>query len=233
MQQIQDESDKAPHRDRLTSHSSGTYRDVCCATTMAYASGDWSIPKLVAELQTRVLTQRPTAKRAARPITVSSLHNILRNRYYIGIVTWRGVEYPGKHIPLTDAATFERTQDVRDSHRRSGERSYRRKHHLAGSLCCGRCGSKLIYAISTGKLGVALSRLALPRSSQGEERLQSPLPRRIQRRIGGSRSLASPDAADGGNSGDLVGTTRRLDDPHFPRRIGTSQTHIASRCGEA
>lgn len=120
----------------------------------AYASGNWSIPKLAAELQTRGLTQRPTAKRAARPITVSSLHNILRNRYYIGIVTWRGIEYPGKHLPITDTATFERAQEVLDSHRRSGERSYRRKHHLAGSLCCARCGSKLIYAISTGKLGV-------------------------------------------------------------------------------
>lgn len=118
-----------------------------------YATGDWSLYNLADVLEARGLRQRSTAKRAARPLPANKLHNVLRNRYYLGYVSWEGVEYPGKHEPLIDTATFEHVQQVLSAHRQSGERSYRRQHYLAGSLYCGRCGAKLLYAISTGRHG--------------------------------------------------------------------------------
>ncbi|WP_166654998.1 recombinase family protein [Mycobacterium sp. BK086] len=118
-----------------------------------YATGEWSLPKLAAALEARGLTQRPTPKRPARALPMNKLHKVLRNRYYIGQVTWEGIEYPGRHEPLVDPAVFDQVQHVLGAHRQSGERSYRRRHYLAGSLYCARCGAKLIYAISTGKLG--------------------------------------------------------------------------------
>ena len=39
----------------------------------AYASGDYTLNQLAAELHDRGLTQRPTAKRAARPLPMTAL----------------------------------------------------------------------------------------------------------------------------------------------------------------
>ena len=68
-------------------------------------------------------------------------------------MTWRGVEYEGKYPALVDAATFETAQAVLTAHRVSGERSHKHKHYLSGSLLCARCGSRLLFGISTGRQG--------------------------------------------------------------------------------
>jgi site-specific DNA recombinase len=118
-----------------------------------YATGDWSLRQLATELEIRGLTQRPTAKRVARPLSPKELGKVLHNPYYKGTVTWKGVEFDGKHERLTTPDTYARVQDVIAAHRQSGERSYRRKHYLAGSLFCGHCNAKLLYGISTGRRG--------------------------------------------------------------------------------
>ncbi|MEX5718192.1 recombinase family protein [Geodermatophilus maliterrae] len=119
----------------------------------AYASGDYTLSRLADELRARGLTHRASANRAARPVTFNKLHQILRNRYYLGLVTWRGVEYEGKHPALVDAATFETVQRVLSAHRVSGERSHKHKHYLSGSLFCARCGARLLFGISTSRRG--------------------------------------------------------------------------------
>lgn len=118
-----------------------------------YATGDWSLNRLAHELEVRGLTQRPTAKRPARSIPKSKLSAILHNPYYVGVVTWRGLQFEGKHPRLVSAEVFAQVQAILEAHRLSGERSYRRKHYLAGTLYCDRCESKLIYSVSTGSRG--------------------------------------------------------------------------------
>jgi site-specific DNA recombinase len=120
---------------------------------VTYATGDWSLNRLARELELLGLTQRATAKRVARPVHPNKLQAILRNRYYIGCVTWRGMEYEGRHPKLVDPVIFQRVQEVLTAHALSGERSYRRRHYLAGSLFCGRCGSRMLYSVSTGRRG--------------------------------------------------------------------------------
>jgi len=119
----------------------------------AYATGDYSLNRLADELRERGLTHRPTANRAERPLTANKLHAVLRNRYYLGLVTWRGVEHEGKHQPLVDAETFEAVQRILEAHRLSGERAHKHKHYLAGSVFCARCGSRLLFGITTGRRG--------------------------------------------------------------------------------
>jgi site-specific DNA recombinase len=119
----------------------------------AYATGDWSLRSLADELESRGLTFRPTRKQPERPVPLNKLQQILRSRYYIGYVTWRGVEYEGKHPKLVDAETFLRVQQMLDAHRASGERSYKRDHYLAGTLRCGRCRRRLLYTMSRGSKG--------------------------------------------------------------------------------
>ena len=66
----------------------------------------------------------------------SKLHNILRDRAYIGEVFYRGQWHPGKHEPLVERETWDRVQAL------LGGRIYR-AHELtyAGGLVeCGHCG---------------------------------------------------------------------------------------------
>jgi len=119
----------------------------------AYATGEWTLNQLTAELAIRGLTTRPTRTRIAKPLPVNKVHEVLQNRYYIGVVKWRGVEYPGKHQPLLGLPTFERVQEVMRGHRTAGTKPHRHPRYLAGSLFCARCGSRLIYSRSTSKTG--------------------------------------------------------------------------------
>ena len=119
----------------------------------AYASGEYSLRRLADDLERQGLMQRETKNQVERPLPANKLHHVLTNKYYVGIVVYNGDEFEGKHQPLIDPFTFELVQQKLDSHRRSGDRGYRRFHYLKGSLRCGRCKSKLGYCISGGNGG--------------------------------------------------------------------------------
>lgn len=108
----------------------------------AYATGTYTLVTLLEELTDKGLTMRPTASKPARPLTRSRLHTILTNPYYTGIVTYRGVQYPGRHTPLVSAELFEQVQAVLRSHA-NGEKQRVHQHYLKSSLYCARCGSRL------------------------------------------------------------------------------------------
>lgn len=118
-----------------------------------YATGQPSIAQVTAELKKRGLTSRPTAKTRGKALSNAQVHRLLHNKYYRGIVTYDGVDYPGRHAPLVDALTFQKVQELLDYRRINGDRSWRHKHHLKGIAYCGRCGSKMGYGPSKGKSG--------------------------------------------------------------------------------
>ena len=109
----------------------------------AYATGEWSMDEIASELNARGLTTKPGPNTPARPLTIRSVHHILRNPYYAGVVTFNGVEHPGTHEPLVDAATWASVQGILVS-RRNGERSRTHDHYLKGTVYCLGCGYRLI-----------------------------------------------------------------------------------------
>jgi site-specific DNA recombinase len=118
-----------------------------------YSEGEYSITDLVQMASTRGLVNRATPNRPGRALTRSQIHRMLSSRYYLGKVSWAGVEYDGRHQPLIDPVLFARVQAVLGGRRLAGDRSWRNDHYLTGSLTCGHCGSRLGYGISTGKAG--------------------------------------------------------------------------------
>lgn len=67
---------------------------------------------------------------------------VLKNRTYLGEITFRGEQYLGKHEPLIDEETFKRTQEI--LRKRSVIRGD--SHYLLSSLVyCGVCGAKMRY----------------------------------------------------------------------------------------
>ncbi len=119
----------------------------------AYATGDYSLKMLAAELADRGLTQRPTPKRAARPLPANKLHEILRNPLLHRLRDVARCRVPGEAPGVRGAETFEQVQRVLEGHRVSGERSYRNKHYLSGALRCGRCQSRLLFVVTRGRRG--------------------------------------------------------------------------------
>ena len=107
-----------------------------------YATGNWTVSQLADHLTTLGLSIPPTPRRCAKPITTTRLHEILRHPYYKGIVTFQGVEYPGKHEPLVDSQTWQTVQAILAS-RRYGERQRIHNHFLKSTVVCGQCGARL------------------------------------------------------------------------------------------
>ncbi len=96
-----------------------------------YATGDWTTLKLLEAATARGLLTVPTRQRAAKPMSPSRFHGMLRNRYYIGKIVFKDVEYEGSHPHLVSAETFYAVQDVLDSHR-VGEKQREHPHYLKG-----------------------------------------------------------------------------------------------------
>ena len=119
----------------------------------AYASGQFTLDTLHAALKRRGLRTRPTPKQPARPLSRTQLARMLSKSYYVGIVTYGGVESEGRHKPLIDKDTFARAQSVLAGHTQAGEKDRKHHHYLKGSLACGHCGSRLTYVRARGRHG--------------------------------------------------------------------------------
>ncbi len=121
----------------------------------AHSTGNHTMKSLAAELKKRGLTTVPTRKMAEREVQERQIHGMLTNPFYIGIVTFKVVQYPGRHTPIIDKTTFEKVQLVLQS-KLTGERSRKHDHYLKSTLFCGHCTSRLLMqkvrSGSTGEL---------------------------------------------------------------------------------
>lgn len=117
-------------------------------------TGEHSITTLRDLLEELGLRTRPTAKRPARPLSRNGVYRILRDDYYCGTVTFKGVKREGRHPAIIDPETFEKVQRVMETHRLSGDREKKHFHYLKGSIFCGTCGRRLVYGRHRGNGGV-------------------------------------------------------------------------------
>ncbi len=116
---------------------------------------------------------RSVASAAAYPVELSRRHgvsaqtiwNMLRRRFYLGVVEYNGQQYPGKHAPIIDQDLWDRVQTrlpVRVSSSPQDQPSARlgrhnaRKHPfpLSGLLRC-TCGRFLTPGSARGRGGIA------------------------------------------------------------------------------
>lgn len=119
-----------------------------------YATGEWSMRDLTSALDEQGLTTVASAHYGQKPLPLASVQRMLKNRYYIGKVVWRGAEYDGTHPPLISVDLFNQVQSVIEAHDVSGEKRRVHHHYLKGSVWCGRCGSRLIVSHATNRYGV-------------------------------------------------------------------------------
>jgi site-specific DNA recombinase len=119
----------------------------------AYADGGWTLLTLQAELERRGLTRPAGPNTPSAPISHSTLHRILRNSYYVGLMYYRGLTYPGNHEPLISEETFSTVQSILEAQNYAGEKQRRHHHYLKGSVFCGDCESRLIVSRTKNRHG--------------------------------------------------------------------------------
>ena len=86
-------------------------------------------------------------RRTGRPVPVSTIHTILRNRLYYGEFKWKGGLYKGSHVPLVTRELWERVQGVLDGRQSKKLRRFKHDFAFSGLLTCGHCGCALVGEI--------------------------------------------------------------------------------------
>ena len=117
-----------------------------------YATGNWSIRNLLKELTHKGLTSTGGPNTPSKPLSLSNFNNLLKNDYYIGIVSYRGAKYPGNHEPLISRETFDQVQHQL-TRNQTGERQRTHRHYLRSTLHCGHCNERLIVSVNTNRHG--------------------------------------------------------------------------------
>lgn len=89
---------------------------------------------------------RSTSFRGVRPFSKDMLFPMLKNRFYLGEVSYKGEWLPGKHSPAIDAETWERAQaqiELRAVRKTDHHTRAARPYVLRGLLFCAECGNRL------------------------------------------------------------------------------------------
>jgi site-specific DNA recombinase len=119
-----------------------------------YASGAYTVRTLIQALTDAGLRTKPTYRYpSGTTISIHALGKLLSDRYYLGLVEYRGQEYPGRHEPLVTPEIFDRVRQVTESRRTGGGRERVHNHYLKGAVWCARCQRRLMVVRGKSKTG--------------------------------------------------------------------------------
>lgn len=140
-----------------------------------YLEPDQSIQSIVKELAEIGLTTRK-----GRPLSKTAVHKMLREPFYIGIIKFNGVDYPGAHEPLLSRQLFKAAQNKLAN----GYHKHIREHHtlFKGELRCDLCDAIITWQYQKGRYYGACQRrndACKGRKLLREDRLEDQLLSRI------------------------------------------------------
>src|SRR3569833_2166223 len=119
-----------------------------------YATGTYGFHDLIKALTDAGLRTKPNKRYpAGTPISLHTIGKLLRDRYYLGYVNRKGVEYKGRHEPLVDQPLFDRVQENLDGERGGGTRNRKYNHYLKGTVWCRRCKRRLMIMRGKNRRG--------------------------------------------------------------------------------
>ena len=118
-----------------------------------YATGDYSISRVTEVLDKRGLRYQHSKKKPPQALSRSAVAAMLTNRFYLGIISYQGVDYPGLHEAIIDTELFRRVGETLKARDAAGERVRKHPHYLKGTLFCGECGSRMSYLIAKQRYG--------------------------------------------------------------------------------
>jgi site-specific DNA recombinase len=89
--------------------------------------------------------------RGGKPFTKASLHGLLTNAVYAGMVNHKDALYQGEHESIIDRRIWDRVQNMlhRNGHGNGGGTKNKYGALLRGILSCGSCGSSMVHTYTT------------------------------------------------------------------------------------
>ncbi len=111
-----------------------------------FETGDYALKDLTAKAREAGLKYR----KSQRPVGVSTMHYMLRNRIYAGAFEWAGRLYQGTHEPLITTETWENVQEVLDGRSASNVRADPIRFAFTGLITCGHCGCAVVAQMQRG-----------------------------------------------------------------------------------
>lgn len=111
-----------------------------------YATGNHSV-KTIREI-TYDLGLRSKQNKKLSP---SMVHKILKDKFYIGIMTSKSVEYPHIYPKIVSQKLFNEVQEVLASHKKQPHKKASKPYIFRGLIKCKNCGCSISPEIKKGK----------------------------------------------------------------------------------
>lgn len=96
-----------------------------------------------------IMQNKYTTKKGGNWVYPTSINRVLKNKTYIGMVSFAGTWYKGTHEPIIDELTFSKVQQKYAEREKelaengNYKKSFKSNHLLTGLLFCGDCGSRM------------------------------------------------------------------------------------------
>ena len=94
------------------------------------------------------------SQRKRKGLSVAVIQRMLENNFYIGLFTYRGETYEGKHKPLIDKATFDKVQQILKERAKPRKSKTLLDFPFRGIFQCGECGRAITCEQHTKKSGL-------------------------------------------------------------------------------
>ena len=104
-----------------------------CRMFELYATGEYSLLQI-----TNVMYAEGLRTKTGKKIMRHTLHHMLNNKFYVGLMSRQGKLYQGKHKPIVSTQLFEKVQDV--LHGRHHSKPEKHFYAARGFLSCESCG---------------------------------------------------------------------------------------------
>jgi DNA invertase Pin-like site-specific DNA recombinase len=110
-----------------------------------YATGNFSLPRLVEEMYARGLRNRRCSK-----VSLNGMSTMLNNPFYVGLIRLRksGECFPGLHSPLVSKRVYDTVQRVLDG--KTVARTHRHEFAYSRMIRCALCGRTAMAEIQKG-----------------------------------------------------------------------------------
>ena len=108
-----------------------------------YATGSISLQEAARKARVLGLVYRKSGAK----VPVSTVHAIMRNPLYTGLLEWNGKLYQGKHEPLVSIELWERVQRVLDGRHAKKHRRMTHNFAFSGLIACAKCGCSVVGEI--------------------------------------------------------------------------------------
>jgi site-specific DNA recombinase len=89
--------------------------------------------------------------KAGKKLSPSMVHKMIKDKFYIGTMTSKGVEYPHIYPRIVSKELFKKVQDILASHKKQPHKKASKPFVFRGIIKCKKCGCSISPELKKGK----------------------------------------------------------------------------------